>query len=544
MIRSFNVTGECNPRLHYMVDIEQKLWEIKQMVDKGNYFTINRARQYGKTTTLSALDRYLQDTYVVIHLDFQLLSYNDFSTEALFVSAFVKELLREMDGINLVPAEIREALVEFTDAACTTTRLSGLFPCLNAWCEKSAKPIVLMIDEVDSAANNQVFVDFLAQLRGYYLKRTRNGTPAFQSVILAGVHDVKHLKGKIKKASNETSSQNDGFSNPGGNNSPWNIAADFLVDMSFDQNGIAGMLREYENDHHTGMNVDEIAGLIYQYTSGYPYLVSRICNLIDERVIRDKAYAMPQLAWTKAGFLEAIKILLSEKNSLFESLINKLTDYPELNKMLYELLFNGRKVLYTVGSQAVEDAEMFGFIKKENENVSMSNRIFEILLYNLFLNTPEVQKSEIYRVALEDKNQFIEHGHLNMKLVLERFILQFTTLYGEHPQKFFEEEGRKYFLMFLRPIINGTGNYYIEPQTRTATRSDVIVDYRGEQFVIELKIWGGPAYHAKGEQQLAAYLDFHNLKTGYMLTFNFNQKKETGIKEVAYGDKILIEAVV
>lgn len=26
-----------------------------------------------------------------------------------------------------------------------------------------------MIDEVDSASNNQVFIDFLAQLRGYYL---------------------------------------------------------------------------------------------------------------------------------------------------------------------------------------------------------------------------------------------------------------------------------------------------------------------------------------------------------------------------------------
>lgn len=41
--------------------------------------------------------------------------------------------------------------------------------------------------------------------------------------------------------------------------------------------------------------------------------------------------------------------------------------------------------------------------------------------------------------------------------------------------------------MFLRPIINGTGNYYIEAQTRDARRTDVIVDYLGEQFIIELK---------------------------------------------------------
>lgn len=544
MIRSFNVTGECNPIIHYMVNIDAKLQEIKQMIDRGNYFTINRARQYGKTTTLSALDRYLQGTYIVIHLDFQFLSYDDFSTEAFFVAAFVKALLRELDHKDFITQELKEALHKFTDVTCTTTRLSELFPCLNAWCASSPKPVVLMIDEVDSAANNQVFIDFLAQFRGYYLKRTRNGSPTFQSVILAGVHDIKHLKGKMNKSSDTASFQGVTPESSAGHNSPWNIATDFLVNMSFDTDGIAGMLREYENDHHIGMNVEEIAGLLYEYTAGYPYLVSRICNIIDERIMHNNLFQDPKSAWTKAGFLEALKILLTEKNSLFESLINKLADYPELSQMLYDLLFKGREVLYTVGSNAVEEAEMFGFIKKESGSISVANIIFETLLYNLFLTAPQVQNADIYRAALEDKNQFIENGSLNMKLVLEKFIDQFTSLYGEHPQKFYEEEGRKYFLMFLRPIINGTGNYYIEPQTRTATRSDVIVDYRGEQFVIELKIYGGPAYHAKGEKQLAEYLNFHRLKTGYMLTFNFNKKKTTGITEVVYEDKLLIEAVV
>jgi len=34
------------------------------------------------------------------------------------------------------------------------------------------------------------------------------------------------------------------------------------------------------------------------------------------------------------------------------------------------------------------------------------------------------------------------------------------------------------------------------------------------------------------------------LKKGYMLTFNFNQKKEIGVKHVTYKDKELIEATV
>ena len=57
-------------------------------------------------------------------------------------------------------------------------------------------------------------------------------------------------------------------------------------------------------------------------------------------------------------------------------------------------------------------------------------------------------------------------------------------------KKFIEENGRKLFLLYLKPIINGTGNYYIEARTRDSRRTDVIVDYKGKRFIIELKIWG------------------------------------------------------
>ena len=43
-------------------------------------------------------------------------------------------------------------------------------------------------------------------------------------------------------------------------------------------------------------------------------------------------------------------------------------------------------------------------------------------------------------------------------------------------------------MLYLRPIINGTGNYYIEARTRDLCRTDVIVDYNGEQYIIEMKI--------------------------------------------------------
>ena len=54
-------------------------------------------------------------------------------------------------------------------------------------------------------------------------------------------------------------------------NSPWNIAAKFQVDMSFSVEEIAGMLKEYEADYRTGMNIEEILTKRYnfrKYTQG------------------------------------------------------------------------------------------------------------------------------------------------------------------------------------------------------------------------------------------------------------------------------------
>ncbi len=249
-----------------------------------------------------------------------------------------------------------------------------------------------------------------------------------------------------------------------------------------------------------------MAGLIYEYTSGYPFLVSRICKLMDERVAGQE-------------------------------------DYPELGTILYQILFTGKTVPYSPLNKSIETAEMFGFIKNVGKNVVIASRVFEMVLYDYFLSK-ELLANQVYDAGLVEKNRFITGGRLNMRLVLERFVVHFNDLYKDQDGHFLEEAGRRYFLLYLKPIINGTGNYYIEAETRNRERTDVVVDYRGEQFVIEMKIWRGNAYHTRGEKQLTDYLDYYHLKKGYMVSFRFNQKKEPKVAEILLGDKVLVEAVV
>lgn len=69
MKKRFNITGLCVPEKHYMVDISSRLEEIRELIDEGAYFSINRARQYGKTTVLNALAGSIAESYFAVRLD-------------------------------------------------------------------------------------------------------------------------------------------------------------------------------------------------------------------------------------------------------------------------------------------------------------------------------------------------------------------------------------------------------------------------------------------------------------------------------------------
>lgn len=110
-MKNFNVNGVCRPDRHYMVELGSRLAEIKKMIDDGEYFAINRARQYGKTTTLKALAEYLRNDYAVISLDFQRMSYLDFENESAFVNGLAREISRKVRQIEHVPEKTRGELL-------------------------------------------------------------------------------------------------------------------------------------------------------------------------------------------------------------------------------------------------------------------------------------------------------------------------------------------------------------------------------------------------------------------------------------------------
>ncbi|MBR6060184.1 MAG: AAA family ATPase [Victivallales bacterium] len=242
-MKRFNTTGTCFPEDHYMVDLTERIREIRKMVDQGDYFCINRGRQYGKTTTLNALKNALQDDYTVFSISFESIGDETFEKEELLARAFLNRLNESIE-FGLVSNASKKLISLLSECLAQSSEgfsLNNLRKNIVNLCRANEKPIVILIDEVDQAGNYVSFLKFLGILRDMYLNRRI--LPTFHSVILAGVYDIKNLKLKIRGESEHQY------------NSPWNIAAKFDVVMELTEDGIAGMLEDYENDHHTGMDV-------------------------------------------------------------------------------------------------------------------------------------------------------------------------------------------------------------------------------------------------------------------------------------------------
>lgn len=521
MAKKFNVNGVCYPEKHYMVDLSGRLQEIKALVDNGDYFVVSRARQYGKTTVLRALKEYLFPQYIVISMSFQKMSSAKFQDEHAFSRAFARDFIqkaeKEIKSQRLHQGSVLELERQWKEGP-ESFDLAELFEGLNELCATASNKIVLMVDEVDQASDNQVFLDFLGQMRECYLNREEIAT--FHSVILAGVYDIKNIRMKIRPDAQHRY------------NSPWNISADFNVDMSFSPKDIATMLQAYEEGHHTGMDMEKIATEIYAYTSGYPYLVSCLCKKLDERAAR----------WNAKNLRMAVKDLLKERNTLFEDVIKNIRNNQEFSNLAEQLLVHGANVAFERSNPTIDLGAMFGILAEKDGKVAVSNVIFETLILNYFTSvraTEALVSSEYLEVS-----HYVRDGRLDMEKVIKKFAAFMKSEYRKEDGAFIERQGRLLFLGFLRPIINGMGYYAVEPQTRKNRRMDIQVFYGQEEFVVELKIWRGEAYEQKGYGQLVDYLEARGLKQGYLVSFCRNRKEVGEGRWIPYRGHEIFESIV
>jgi hypothetical protein len=513
MKKEFNITGACYPHLHYMMDTRAKMTAIIDMVERGKYFIINRPRQYGKTTVLFGLNDTLnkEPDYLPLEMNFQGIDEQWHETDGAFARMIVDEIQKAL------AFSAPELSTFWQELGSSIQNMNGLSTIITELVNKADKKIVLLIDEVDASSNFLPFLNFLGMLRTKYLSRHKPKHTTFHSIVLAGVHDIKSLKSKMRSGDQAQY------------NSPWNIAADFEVEMSFNPAEIAPMLEEYRLEEQVEMEVAPIAERLYYFTSGYPFLVSKLCKIIAEKLLPQKM----ERRWVLEDVDRAVNLLLKENNTNFDSLIKNLENNPALYDLVYRVIIDGDVISFNPDEPLTNFGRMYG-IFKENGRLAIHNRIYEQRLYNYMTVKTEINYGRDYNFSEHFKTT--DNG-LDIEAVLLKFQQFMQSEHHQKDQDFLERNGRLVFLSFLNPILNGKGHTFKEPQISEEKRLDVVVTYFQHKYLIELKRWYGEKAHQAGLAQLSDYLDREHLKTGFLLIFEHKKEKSWRQEWMEIGDK-------
>jgi len=500
-----------------MVDTSKKIETIIDLIEKGKYFSVNRPRQFGKTTTLTAIANTLRNNneYICLDTSFEGLGEDAYKTVSVFILTFINQIRKQLKFLKL------NNYMEFLNQHQTLSEFDNLSEFITDFCALENKKIVLLIDEVDKSMNNQLFLDFIGMLRNKYLDKYKGTDQTFHSVILAGVHDVKTMKLKIRPDAEQKM------------NSPWNIATDFTIDMSFKPNEIASMLIDYAHDNIIEMDIPAIAERIYYYTSGYPFLVSKMCKIIDEQILPERNAQN----WTHNDVEKAFQNLTrgTYSTTLFDDLTKNIDNNPDLEQLVFEVVYNGKQIKNIITNTTVSLGVIYGIFNRDLEFCTIHNRIFEQKIYEHIL-AKKLINNQIAFYNISDEGYY-KHGNLNMKFIIQRFQQFMKENYSTKDISFLEREGRLLFLSFIKPIINGKGYDFKEPVVGDERRMDIVITYNQNRYVVELKRWSGEEYHQKGLQQLSDYLDIYSLKQGFLLIYDFRKEKEYCEKHIQFNDK-------
>lgn len=218
--------------------------------------------------------------------------------------------------------------------------------------------------------------------------------------------------------------------------------------------------------------------------------------------------------------------------------------------MVYEILVEGKQVSYN--SFAYEKGIMYGILAEQEGRLVIHNKLFETLLYDYLIAQRDVRKMAS-RFTQVDKDEVLENHKLDMEKLLLKFQEFLYAEYREEDEHFYETNGRLIFLAYLKPILNGKGFSFVEPQTRQNKRMDIVITYGSEKHIVELKICPDKKSAERNQdhftspkvlEQLSTYMKEQKVDKGYLLVFNFNKNKKYTKEWIDFNDKKIFEVVV
>ena len=510
MERFFNTAGPQKPDINYTLNPLSRfdLDEITMLVSQQRYFVLHAPRQTGKTSCMLALRDYLNAAgdYVCVYANVEggQAARNNVKSA---ITTVCGAITRETDLVlhNSLATELRKDFKEADPNEMLSAYLSKL-------CENLAKPLVLIIDEIDALVGDSL-VSVLRQIRAGYANRPA----AFPiSIILCGVRDVRDYRIVLSNQDIIT----------GG--SAFNIKAESLRLGNFSKEEIRELYMQHTQE--TGQQWNEACfPMVWEATEGQPWLVNALAHEVTFKMKenRDRSITI-----TPDMLYRAQEQIIYRRDTHIDILIDKLKE-ERVKRVIEPILANSSEADDSlIPSDDIQYVVDMGLIKVERGKPRrIANGIYrEIIPRELTWST---------QTGLTQQPQWYQNadGSINM----EKLMLDFQQFFRQNADswigKFDYAEAGPQLLMqaFLQRVVNG-GGYIDREYGLGRKRTDLLIrkplgDSYGvpvQRIVLELKIKRGTldTVIADGLEQTWEYMDtVGSVDEGHLIIFDRDSQK-------------------
>jgi formyltetrahydrofolate hydrolase len=469
-MRDFNTSGPNIPEQHYTIVRGDLINKGLKLVEKERYFTIWAPRQTGKSTYFRQLaDKLEEQGYNVAHINFE--NYKD-EPEHSFLSRLTWKL-SIFWGVNFENQSIGEVFEKIEKI--------------------ENQKFVLIVDEVEGI-NPKYFGSFLHSIRNAYHSRQNH---CLKSVILVG---VSNIVGVVSD-----------------NASPFNISDNLNIPY-FTDIEVFELLGQHETET-VQLFEQKVKEKIIQITANQPGLVNGFAKKLvedypDEQVIKFEDYLKVEHWYLKVAI---------DKN--FANILNKAKEY---RTFVERLLFTEEKIPFEIDRKNIKVLHTNGLIKEdENGYVTFWVPFYKKRLYNAFYPYSNGEKASILR-SIAVNTLFDSNNQLKLDILIAGY-KEFVKRRGFNVFREKDENGNynsikesaliysfeTYIQAFLQVV---DGKSYREADTGLG-KSDLIINVRSTEYLVETKIYYYESQFLKGKDQLAYYCRSLGLARGVYLMF-------------------------
>ena len=495
MPRLFNTAGPCRPEDHYMLPPEDRLPGVRSLIAEKAYFVIHAPRQTGKTTCFRTLAASLntESEFAAVHASCEAGQTLDGNVESA-VSAVLRSIARQAE---VLPEAVRPMPVERFDSVPANSRLTAF---LTRWCERSTRPIVLFLDEVDALIGGAL-IAVLRQLREGYPDRAERFP---HSLALIGLRDVRDYRLRTNPEVENL-----------GTSSPFNIKVESITLRDFTADEVAELYAQHTAETGQAWSA-ATASRAFELTRGQPWLVNALARQVVTVEVpeRDSRIEVDHVDQAKEA-------LILRRDTHLDSLTERLRE-SRVRRVIEPLLAGGFPD-EEIPEDDLRFVEDLGLIAVDAGGLSVANPIYREVI-------PRALTAVTERYLPVDPRSYVA---ADGRLLLGPLIDDFTAFWSQHAESFLgrqpysEAAAQLIFMAYLQRVVNGGGTIDRE-YTVGHGRIDLCVrwplaDGSRERFALELKVWrdssrADPA--VRGLEQLAGYLDRLGLEEGTLLIFD------------------------